>query len=90
MALLLTLGSFVFILPPVHSTWPLIVRKSHCPWCWKTFHLMQWYPRYWSSTICRRHARQVRAQSAACRARRPARAEAVVGMPPVQVEEVLA
>lgn len=45
------------------------VRKLHCAWCWKTLHLMQWYPRRWSSTICGHHGRQLRAQSAARRAR---------------------
>lgn len=50
--------------------WPGLVRKSHCAWCWKALHLMQWYPRSWSSTICGYHDRQLRAQSAARRARR--------------------
>ncbi len=47
--------------------WPALVRKSHCAWCWKSLHLMQWYPRRWSSTICLHHNRQIRAQSAARR-----------------------
>ncbi len=50
--------------------WPGLVRKSHCAWCWKSLRLMQWYPRSWSSTICGRHDRQLRAQSAARRAHR--------------------
>jgi hypothetical protein len=50
--------------------WPALIRKSHCAWCWKSLHLMQWYPRAWSSTICGRHDRQLCAQSAAHRARR--------------------
>ncbi len=54
--------------------WPTLIRKSHCAWCWKALHLMQWYPRRWSSTICGRHDRQLRTQSAARRARRLATA----------------
>lgn len=54
--------------------WPVLVRISHCAWCWKALHLMQWYPRGWSSTICGHHDRQLRAQSAARRARRLAAA----------------
>ena len=50
--------------------WPALLHKSHCAWCWKSLHLMQWYPRRWSSTICRHHDRQIRAQSAARRTRR--------------------
>jgi len=50
--------------------WPAIMRKSHCAWCWKSLHLMRWYPRRWSSTICGRHDRQLRARAAAHRARR--------------------
>ena len=50
--------------------WPPLRRKSHCAWCWKSLHLMQWYPRCWSSTICLHHDRQLRARSAARRARR--------------------
>ena len=50
--------------------WPALVCKTHCAWCWKSLHLMQWYPRRWSSTICKHHDRQLRAQSAARRARR--------------------
>lgn len=49
--------------------WPALVRKTHCAWCWKSLHLMRWYPRRWSSTICLHHDRQLRAQSAARRAR---------------------
>ncbi len=59
--------------------WPVLVRISHCPWCWKSLHLMQWYPRRWSSTICGRHDRQLRAQSAARRARRLATATKLSG-----------
>jgi hypothetical protein len=47
--------------------YPTLKRKSHCAWCWKSLHLMQWYPRRWSSTICLHHNRQIRAQSAARR-----------------------
>ncbi len=54
--------------------WPGLMRKSHCPWCWQSLHLMRWYPRRWSSTICLHHDRQLRAQSAARRARRLATA----------------
>ncbi len=61
--------------------WPALMRKSHCAWCWKVFHLMQWYPRHWSSTICGRHDRQLRAQSATRRARRLAAA----ARPPTEV-----
>jgi arylamine N-acetyltransferase len=50
--------------------WPALLRKSHCAWCWKSFHLMRWYPQRWSSTICLHHDRQLRAQSAARRERR--------------------
>jgi hypothetical protein len=45
--------------------WPALVRKLHCAWCWKAWHLMQWYPRRWSSTICKCHERQLRTQSVA-------------------------
>ncbi len=54
--------------------WPALMRKSHCAWCWKALYLMRWYPRGWSSTICGRHDRQLRAQSAARRGRRLAAA----------------
>jgi len=50
--------------------WSALVRQSHCAWCWKSFHLMRWYPRRWSSTICLHHDRQLRVHSAARRARR--------------------
>jgi hypothetical protein len=45
--------------------WPTLLRQSHCAWCWKMLRIMRWYPRRWSSTICYRHARQIRAASAA-------------------------
>jgi hypothetical protein len=61
--------------------WPTLVRKSHCAWCWNSLRLMRWYPRRWSSTICERHDRQLRAQSAARRARRLAG----VARPPTEV-----
>ncbi len=54
--------------------WPALVRKSHCAWCWQSLRLMPWYPRRWSSTICKRHSRRLRTQSAARRARRRATA----------------
>jgi len=69
----LTLTGFLLILYLIFFTWylwPAIMRKSHCAWCWKSLYLMRWYPRQWSSTICRRHDRQLRAQSATRRARR--------------------
>ena len=62
--------------------WLALIRKSHCAWCWKALRLMRWYPREWSSTICGRHDRQLRAQSAARRARRLAAAT----RPPVEVQ----
>ena len=62
--------------------WPALIRKSHCAWCWKALRLMRWYPPEWSSTICGRHDRQLRAQSAARRARRLAAAI----RPPVEVQ----
>ncbi len=68
-----TLTGFLLTLYLTFLTWylcPMLVSKSHCAWCWKSLHLMHWYPRGWSSTICPRHDRQLRAQSAARRARR--------------------
>jgi hypothetical protein len=62
--------------------WPPLRRKSHCAWCWKALHLMQWYPRHWSSTICRHHDQQLRAQSGTRRARRLAAAM----RPPAEVQ----
>lgn len=73
----LTLSGLLLALYLTLLTWylsPVLVRKSHCAWCWKALHLMRWYPRRWSSTICRRHDRQLRAQSAARRVRRLAEA----------------
>lgn len=72
-----TLADFLLTLYLTFFTWylwPALIRKSHCAWCWKALHLMRWYPRRWSSTICERHDRQLRAQSAARRARRLATA----------------
>jgi hypothetical protein len=79
-----TLTSFMLTLYVTFFTWylwPALIRKSHCAWCWKSFRLMRWYPRRWSSTICGLHARQLRAQSAARRARRLA----AVARPPTEV-----
>lgn len=59
--------------------WLVLLCISHCPWCWKSLHLLQWYPRRWSSTICGRHDRKLRAQSAARRARRLATATKLSG-----------
>ena len=53
--------------------WPHIVRKCHCSWCWKALHLTRFYPRQWSSTICRYHDHRMCARSAA---RRQARLKA--------------
>jgi hypothetical protein len=72
-----TLAAILLSLYLILFTWyflPVLMRKSHCAWCWKALHLMQWYPRGWSSTICGHHDRQLRAQSAARRARRLAAA----------------
>ncbi len=68
-----TLTAFLLMLYLTYFTWylwPAFIQKSHCAWCWKSFRLMRWYPRDWSSTICGHHNRQLRAQSAARRARR--------------------
>jgi membrane protein required for beta-lactamase induction len=73
----LTLGGVLLTLYLALFTWyiwPALIRKSHCAWCWKVLHLMRWYPRRWSSTICERHDRQLRAQAAARRAGRLATA----------------
>jgi len=69
----LTLIGFLLTLYLTFFTWylwPVLMRKSHCAWCWKSLSLMRWYPQCWSSTICGRHDRQLRAQSAARRSRR--------------------
>ena len=47
-------------------------RKACCPWCWRHWHLMRWYPRRLSSTICHRHERRILAQMAARRRAREA------------------
>jgi hypothetical protein len=68
-----TLAAFLLTLYLICFTryfWPVFIRKSHCAWCWQSLRLMRWYPRTWSSTICRRHDRQLRAQSAARHAHR--------------------
>jgi hypothetical protein len=66
----LTLVGILLTLSLTLFTWYLwlaLIRKSHCAWCWKSLHLIQWYPRRWSSSICLHHDRQIRAQSAARR-----------------------
>lgn len=45
-------------------------RFLHCPWCWRDLRIARYFPRAWSSTICRRHERQLRQQSEARRAAR--------------------
>jgi hypothetical protein len=80
-----TLTGFLLILSLTFFAWylwPSLMRKSHCAWCWKSLYLMEWYPRGWSSTICGHHDRQLRAQSAARRARRLATAM----RPPAEVQ----
>ena len=57
----------------IRQGWSALLRQSHCAWCWKMVGIMRWYPCHWSSTICRHHARQVRAQSAARHAYRLSR-----------------
>ena len=72
-AMCFTLAAFLLSLHLICFAWyfwPVLLRKSHCAWCWKSFRLMQWYPRSWSSSICNHHDLQLRAQSAVRRARR--------------------
>lgn len=54
----------------LRQQWSRLTRKVSCPWCWKRWHLMRWYPRRLSSSICCAHERLLRKQSAARRARR--------------------
>jgi hypothetical protein len=43
-------------------------RMLTCPWCWRALGITRWYPRRFSSNICRRHERTILAQRAAIRA----------------------
>lgn len=45
-------------------------RFIRCPWCWRDLRIARYFPRSWSSTICRRHTRAMLKQSKARRAAR--------------------
>ncbi len=59
--------------PMVSYAQDMLVRKTHCAWCWGDVGLTRWYPECWSSTICRHHEADILARSAVRRAARQAR-----------------
>ena len=67
--LLVVVGGGGLLLVLTCGLWPFCSRIVHCPWCWRACRLPH-YPEQWSSTICRYHARCLRAQQAARRRRK--------------------
>ncbi len=75
-ALIIMLYVFLF----AWYAWPTLQRilcavratlsqRLHCLWCWRSLHLLCWYPRCWPSHLCHRHRQQAQAQLAARQAR---------------------
>ncbi len=59
----------------------LLRQKTHCAWCWDSWHIRRWFPGQWSSCLCQYHYRIEKKRLAARRTARLVARPAVATIP---------